>query len=602
MTDTFHAWCQAAEAVRATTKRLEKSAVLEAYFPTLDDASLAVAARFLSGVVFPRHDMRTTQVGGAIVFGALAAVTGLAAEALHDRYVALGDVGDLARAAYDEVFPGRAPSGLTLPEVEAAFAGLAATAGSNAKRERFRAAVERLGALEAQYFVKLALGSGELRIGLKEAQVEEALARAFGRPLAELRRANLLRGDVGEVAVRARHGTLGEARLALFHPIGFMLAQPLATAEEIAAALPPPFAVEDKYDGIRAQAHVGRDEATGELRVALYSRTLDEITRGYPEVVEALRAIHERAEAGTGEQDAAPAACSPLPASAVPPSLGLVLDGELLAFAPDDPERALPFKAFQTRLGRKAPSAALCAEVPVSFVAYDVLAAGGELVVDESYADRRARLERVPWPEPSAAADGDGDGDGGPLRTAAGARLAPVRMASTADEVERAFVEARERGNEGIIVKDPASCYAPGRRGKTWIKLKKAMATLDVVVTGVERGHGRRRGVLSDYTFAVRASETDPTLLNVGKAYNGLTDAEIAELTGRFEALTVERYGRYHVVRPEVVLEVTFDVVQRSARHKAGYALRFPRIVRVRDDKPASEVDTLARVKELAGE
>ena len=183
-----------------------------------------------------------------------------------------------------------------------------------------------------------------------------------------------------------------------------------------------------------------------------------------------------------------------------------------------------------------------------------------------------------------------------------GARLAPVRMVSTAEEVERAFSEARAGGNEGIIAKDPGSRYAPGRRGKTWIKLKKAMATLDVVVTGAERGHGRRRGVLSDYTFAVRASDDDPTLLNVGKAYNGLTDAEIAALTTRFEALTLEKYGRHHVVRPEVVLEVTFDVVQRSARHKAGYALRFPRIVRIRDDKPASEVDTLARVRELAGE
>ena len=204
-------------------------------------------------------------------------------------------------------------------------------------------------------------------------------------------------------------------------------------------------------------------------------------------------------------------------------------------------------------------------------------------MVDESYQARRARLERLAWPE-------------------RGAWLAPARQANSAEEVERAFAEARAAGNEGIIAKALDSAYTPGRRGKTWIKLKKATATLDVVVTGVERGHGRRRGVLSDYTFAVRASESDPTLLNVGKAYNGLTDAEIAELTRRFEALTVQRFGRYHQVRPEVVLEVTFDIVQRSARHKAGYALRFPRIVRVRDDKPASEIDTLARVRELAGE
>jgi DNA ligase-1 len=134
------------------------------------------------------------------------------------------------------------------------------------------------------------------------------------------------------------------------------------------------------------------------------------------------------------------------------------------------------------------------------------------------------------------------------------------------------------------------------------VKLKKALATLDVVITGAERGHGRRAKVLSDYTFAVRASESDPTLLNVGKAYNGLTDAEIATLTERLHALTIQRFGRFQQVRPEIVLEVTFDIVQRSARHKAGYALRFPRIVRIREDKPADEIDTLARVKELAGE
>jgi DNA ligase-1 len=565
MTDSLQSWSLAAESIRATTKRLEKGAVLERYLASLDDVSLPIAARFFSGLVFPRHDMRTTQVGGSIAFGALEAITGGEGDALHDRYVALGDVGDLARALYEEHFPDRAPSGRTLADVEASFAELAATSGSNAKRALFRAMLEPLGALEAQYVVKLALGGGELRIGLKEAQVEEAIAKAFGRPLADVRRVNLLRGDIGEVALYARRDALAEARLAFFHPIGFMLAQPLATAEEIAAALPAPFAVEDKYDGIRAQAHVGVDERTGQLRVALFSRTLDDITRGYPEVVKALSELSSPSLLGS-----------------------VILDGELLAFDPTDPVRALSFKAFQTRLGRKAPTAALIAEVPVSFVAYDVLAADGALVVDETYAERRARLERVRWP----------DDEGG----VHGARLAPLQMVSTADELERAFVAARERGNEGIIAKDPSSCYAPGRRGKTWIKLKKAMATLDVVVTGAERGHGRRRGVLSDYTFAVRASDTDPTLLNVGKAYNGLTDAEIAEMTTRLEALTVEKYGRYHAVRPEIVLEVTFDVVQPSARHKAGYALRFPRIVRIRDDKPASEVDTLARVRELAGE
>jgi DNA ligase-1 len=282
---------------------------------------------------------------------------------------------------------------------------------------------------------------------------------------------------------------------------------------------------------------------------------LDDITRGYPEVVGALRDLGD----------------------------GLVLDGELIAVEPGSGMHPRPFAALQRRLGRKAPNPQILAEYPVGYVVYDVLATNHALVIAEPYSERRARIESLKWLDTSVM-------------------VAPNSFVSSSLMVEEAFGRARVSGNEGLIAKDPRSPYTPGRRGKSWVKLKRALATLDVVVTGAERGHGRRNDVLSDYTFAVRASETDPTLLNVGKAYNGLTDSEILALTKRFQAITVERVGRFHAVRPEVVLEVTFDIVQRSARHKAGYALRFPRIVRIRDDKPPSEIDTLARVRSLAGE
>ncbi len=569
--ETFQTWCTVAEAVRATTKRLEKGAALAAYLPTLGDDALAIAARFLSGHVFPQHDARTTSVGGATVYEALAAATGIARETLRERALTVGDLGDAARALLEERGDGPSASGRTLADVAAAFDAIAATRGSLAKREQVRALLATLGPVETQYVVKLLLGSGELRIGLKEAQVEEALAKGFGRSLDAVRHANLLRGDVGEVAVLARHDRLDDAQLALFHPLGFMLAQPLETAEEIAAALPAPFAVEDKYDGIRAQAHVHRD-ADGRARVALYSRTLDEISHGYPEVTQALSTlapsdVEASAERGAPNNEA----------------LSVILDGELLVHDPADPLRALPFAAMQKRLGRKAPDATLLAEAPAQFVAYDALAWDGALILDEPYATRRARLEALAWPLPHA-------------------RLAPSRLAETAEAVEEAFAAARAAGNEGLIAKSLASPYTPGRRGKLWIKLKKALATLDVVIVGAEWGHGRRAKVLSDYTFAVRAGDEDATLLTVGKAYNGLTDAEIAELTTRLQALTVQKFGRFQQVRPEIVLEVTFDVVQKSARHKAGYALRFPRILRVRDDKPVAEIDTLATVRALAGE
>jgi DNA ligase-1 len=587
----FSELAEVAERVGATTKRLEKLAAVAEWFARLDDdADLGRAARFLSAHPFPRHDMRTTQVGGSILHGALQAISGADPEVMHERYVRLGDTGSLA----EELLAGRAARGLTLEEAESWLDTLARTSGTNARRTLVHDMLASLGAGEAKYLVRLL--AGELRIGLKEAQVEEAAAKAFGRTITAVRHANLLRGDVGEVAVLARHDRLSSATLALFHPIGFMLAQPLPTAEEIVAAMPSPFIVEDKYDGIRAQAHV-----TGE-RVALYSRTLDEITRGYPEVEGALRALVVGAGAGVPprHQDAPDPSTDHHQASAVasdshagtPPGapVSLILDGELLAFDPAQPHRALPFREMQRRLGRKTVDAALRAEVPVAFVAYDCIAWDGALVVEESWQARRARLLSLPWPVVDAGC------------ARAHARLAPAVHATTPEDVEAAFASARKAGNEGLIAKDPASPYTPGRRGKAWIKLKKATETLDVVITGAEWGHGKRRHVLSDYTFAVKAAEDDGTLLNVGKAYNGLTDAEIAELTPELEALTLQKFGRFQQVTPAIVLEVTFDYVQESKRHKAGYALRFPRIVRVRRDKPVAEIDTLARVRELAAQ
>src|SRR5207247_7186637 len=176
--------------------------------------------------------------------------------------------------------------------------------------------------------------------------------------------------------------------------------------------------------------------------------------------------------------------------------------------------------------------------------------------------------------------------------------LARVEEATSPDDLDRIFAETRERGNEGLMVKDPNSQYTPGRRGLAWLKLKRPLATLDVVVTAVEWGHGKRRGVLSDYTFAVMDTSTG-RLVNVGKAYTGLTDAEIATFTKRFLEMTVQDMGHTRLVRPEVVLEVAFDSIQHSTRHLSGYALRFPRIVRIRDDKPVDEIDTAEPVAEL---
>ncbi|HEY3103750.1 MAG TPA: ATP-dependent DNA ligase [Pyrinomonadaceae bacterium] len=542
--NSLEQFARTAEKVAATTKKLEKAALLGEYFQQLSDEDLARAARYFAGQVFALHDARTTNVGGSIISEALIAATDLPAD-LGARYARWGDAGDVAFEMFTEAKAANNPS-LSLAETENLLVQLSGTRGKNAKTEMLIRVLSAATPLEAKYLVKLL--SGDLRIGLREGLVEDAIARAFKRPLAEVSLANMLRGDIGKAAVRARSGTLREVEMRLFHPLKFMLATPASDLADIARTMPEEFFVEDKFDGIRAQAHVQGG------RVAIYSRTLDEISARFPELNAPLAAL----------------------------PTDVIIDGEIITARG---EEILPFADLQKRLGRKMISRELLAAAPVVFVAWDVLYASGKVLIDEPLRTRRARLHEIVGTDVGAV------------------RLSKATVFKDVAALDDEFDAARARGNEGLMIKDPASSYKPGRRGREWLKLKKALATLDVVVTAVELGHGKRRSVLSDYTFAVRRAEDDSELLNIGKAYSGLTDAEIAEMTEWFRAHTLQEYahGRVRLVEPTVVIEVTFDRVQPSNRHKSGYALRFPRIVRLRPDKTAGEIDTLETVSKLAG-
>jgi DNA ligase-1 len=553
-------FAQTAEAVAATTKKLEKAALLGAYFHTLDDRDLVLAARYFAGHQFALNDARTTNVGTNLLRDVLTDVTGLDTENLRPRYVRLGDSGEVAYEAFREAGRDEVNQpACTLAAVENLINTLSETRGTKNKRAILAEAFARATALEAKYLVKLLVG--DLRIGLKEGLVEDALARAFERALVDVARVNMLTGDIGETAVRARRGDLAGVSMRLFHPIKFMLATAGEDLADIARTMPAEFYVEDKFDGIRAQAHVERG------RVALYTRTLDEVTHRFPELSAPLAAL---------ETDA-------------------IMDGEIV---PARGAEIRPFAELQKRLGRKTVGDELLASTPVVFIAYDLLYARGRVMFDEPLAERRAALESLL--SNNAAADGD---------TAAAAATATLRLSeakrvSDVALLDAEFDAARGRGNEGLMIKDPRSSYKPGKRGREWLKLKRALATLDVVVTAVEVGHGKRRNLLSDYTFAVRRSADDAELLNVGKAYSGLTDVELAELTEWFRAHTLQEFahGRVRTVEPRIILEVTFDRVQASKRHKSGYALRFPRILRLRADKSVDEIDTLETVGKLAAE
>jgi DNA ligase-1 len=563
-----------AESVAATTKKTEKVRLVADYFRSRTANEAAQAAILLSGRAFAKWEERTLNVGGSLLWRALAEVSGKPDIALTAAYRRYGDLG----AAAEEVLAGHLPpeSSLTLADLAAAFDELARTSRAEHKLRLIVDLLRRATPLEAKYIIKII--TGDLRIGLKESLVEEAIAAAFGEKTADVQRANMLLGDIAETLKLAAAHTLGQAHMRLFHPLGFMLASPAQDAQEAFSCFSPAD-VEDKYDGIRAQAHCGGEH---DPRVRVFSRTLDEISESFPELPPALRAI-------------------PHP---------VILDGEILAWS-ESTSQALPFSELQKRLGRKKVSSSLVRDVPVVYMVFDVLFCGENLTIDLPLAERRKILEEVFASVPAgafnvghavAAATENPQGalvfepaiaaPSGPPRVV----LAPALQADSAEHLDELFQQARERGNEGLMVKDLNSPYTPGRRGKSWLKLKRELATLDVVVTAVEWGHGKRAKVLSDYTFAVRDGDQ---LLNVGKAYSGLTDAEIAEMTEWFLAHTTEDRGFRRTVEPKIVLEVAFNNVMRSDRHESGFALRFPRILRLRTDKTAEEIDTLDTVSEI---
>jgi DNA ligase-1 len=553
------------ERIAATTKKTEKIALLAEYFRARDLPDAAISAVFLSGRAFPAFDERTLQIGGALLWKLVGELTGAPDATLTAAYRKRGDLG---AAAYD-VLQATAPHSatLTLQELRRSFDQIAETRTATAKAAALKLILERATALEAKYILKII--TGELRIGLKESLVEEAIAKAYDDPVGKVQRANMLLGDIGATLQLSAEHRLDEARMRLFHPIGFMLASPAADAEE-AFQYFEHAQVEDKYDGIRAQAHCGGGQ------VRLFSRTLDEVTASFPELVGPLSEF----------------------------SSEVILDGEIVAWKhTDDGGHAMPFPEIQKRLGRKQVSEKLIREVPVAYVVFDVIYVGGDLTLDKPLSERTLILDRIfagasrVAPRPVVNSQGNllfEPEIQEPAAESGWVLRAPSMRADSSEQLAQYFEQAMARGNEGLMIKDLESPYMPGRCGRWWLKLKRELATLDVVVTAAEFGHGKRIHVLSDYTFAVRKGEE---LVNIGKAYSGLTDKEIAELTEWFLAHTTADHGHLREVDPEIVLEVAFNAIMRSDRHDSRFALRFPRIVRVRTDKLPKDIDTVETVE-----
>jgi DNA ligase 1 len=578
----FEPFAELCEQLAATASKLEKRALMAAYLHPLPIPEAGLAALYLAGAAFPEADSRDLNVGGALLSRVLAKLSGAGQPEMHAAYLRHGDLGG---AAQDLLAARDVPATLLLTDVAEAFAAIAALSKPAARQQIILTLLDRATPLEAKYLIKIILG--DMRTGIKVSLVEEAIAAAYTVPIADVRRARMLNGNLPQVLDLAATGRLAEAQMKLFHPLGFMLASPVETVEEALKRFSTEVAgegldgpaikeaqLEDKYDGIRAQIHCGAPEHPG--RVALFSRSRDDMTASFPELVEAFAGF------------AAP----------------LILDGEILAWNPET-GRALPFSSLQARLGRKRVTAEMRTSIPVVFMAFDVLYTGGVMTMENPLQERRRVLEELverEQPRTRVSSHLIASAQQGELLfdavTPGWARLvlAPAIQLESVAQLEQAYVDARARGNEGVMLKARHSTYQPGRRGLAWLKLKRELATLDVVVTAAEYGHGRRAGWLSDYTFAVRDGDV---LRNVGKAYSGVTDAEIARLTQFFLEHTLEDFGSIRAVEPLIVFEVAFNNVMRSDRHDSGFALRFPRILRIRDDKPVTEIDTLERVAEI---
>jgi DNA ligase-1 len=538
--EAFSEFVNLCENLAETPGKNKKVGLIASYLARLDEKSLRAAVLFLTGTVIPKGSAGALNVGFSLIMRSLSDVAHLRPEEIQKIYLQHGDMGALAEYAISKREQGPLiQQQLLLSEVHVQLKQLAVTLGpgsAESKRRILTGLLISCTPLEAKYLVKIA--TGEMRIGVVEGLVEAGLSAAYGREPAQVRRAMLLLGDISEVALLAKSGRLAEAKMMPLVPLSFMLADVMFSAEEIARYYGRPVICESKYDGIRAQLHKSGTQ------VRLFSRKLDDITDAFPEVARAALGI-------PGD---------------------VILDGELMAYRNGRP---LHFQELQKRLRRKEVSDQMIKEVPVVYVPYDVLHLD-KPAIELPLVERKKLLSALKLQHPIV--------DFG------------HSVVSTAQEISDAFDASKRAGHEGLVLKEPESHYHPGKRGRHWAKLKRELDTIDAVIVAAEYGHGKRAGTLSDYTFAI---SDGGQLKTIGKAYSGLTDKEIEEITKVLLSMVVEDKGYRLEVRPEVVLEVAFDSIQKSDRHDSGFALRFPRIKYIRKDKEAGDIDTLDKVRKI---
>jgi DNA ligase 1 len=572
--DQFSLFVETCEKIRSTTKKNEKIDIISNYITNLDETSLSIAVLFLSGRALPIGSTRTLNIGFTTIMESLSEIAMLDIKDIQKIHLKHGDIGAIAEYAVSKkhiISLFNQQERISLSYVYHQFKKIANISGSGSNKNKkniLKGLLIACSPLESKYLIKII--TGEMRIGSVEGLVEIALSRAFNRELQYIREAMLISGDISQVAVLAKKNILHNAIMRPFVPVSFMLADVMFSAEEIINYYNKPLICEYKYDGIRLQMH------KFDNKVRLFSRNLVDITYTFPELVKAAIESTIRTPDTTTIHN----------------QVDFILDGELIALKNDRP---LHFQELQKRLRRKNVTDDITSEIPIYYIVYDIMYFKDNQVLKKSLLDRKNILSTISFKKPIINSS--------------------YKILDSIEQIIAIFNESKDIGHEGLVVKDPLSQYHPGKRGRYWMKLKKELDTIDAVIVIAEYGHGKRAGVLSDYTFAVIDEDDDDDknlnnnnnynylensrLKTIGKAYSGLTDKEIDEMTERLREIIIEDNGNRILVKPEIVLEVAFDTIQKSDRHNSGFALRFPRIKNIRTDKSLKNIDTLEKVRQI---
>jgi DNA ligase-1 len=555
----FSYFVEICEKIHSTTSKNLKVSILSEYLSHLDNDSLPIAILFLSGRIFPRGSRQNINVGFSIIMQSLSEIAMLDASEIQQVYLTHGDMGALSEYAVSKkhIFSLFRQQQLTLCFVYNQLKKIAGTVGSGASKNKTKILTGLLIDMlpqEAKYLIKII--NGEMRIGLVEGLIEIAIAKAFNQNIKVIREAMLVAGDIAQVSILAKRNLLDKAIIKPLTPLSFMLADVMFTAEEIINYYEKPLICEYKYDGIRVQMHKSGQE------IRMFSRKLADVTNAFPEL----------ADAALSATATATSSASSSPSS----NIDFILDGEILAFRNNKP---LHFQELQKRLRKKTVTEQIIAEVPVIYTVYDIMYFNGEAIIKKPLNERKEILSCIVFKQPIINSS--------------------YKIVNSEQEIISMFGVSKDIGHEGLVLKEPNSQYHPGRRGRYWVKLKKELDTIDAVILIAEYGHGKRAGTLSDYTFAVRDEKNNNKLRVIGKAYSGLTDEEIDDMTNRLKSLMVKDEAYKIIVKPEIVLEIAFDSIQKSDRHDSSFALRFPRIKNIRNDKTVADIDTLEKVEQI---